>query len=57
MCMVPAASVTVDVASPLPAAPGCVLDCGQDVGLCTVEEIDDEEVAGQDRLGLGAQEL
>jgi hypothetical protein len=55
--MVPAASVTVDVASPLPAAPGCVLDCGQDVGLCTVEEIDDEEVAGQDRLGLGAQEL
>jgi hypothetical protein len=38
-------------------APGCVLDYGQDVGLCTVEQVDGEEVAGQDRLGLGAQEL
>ena len=38
-------------------APGCVLDYGQDVGLGTVEQVDGEEVAGQDRFGLGAQEL
>jgi len=38
-------------------APGRVLDHGQDVGLGAVEQIDAEEVAGQDRLGLGAQEL
>jgi hypothetical protein len=38
-------------------APGGVLDYGQDVGLCTVEQVDGEEVAGQDRAGLGAQEL
>ena len=38
-------------------APGCVLDYGQDVGLCTVEQVNGEEVAGQDRLGLGASEL
>ena len=38
-------------------APGRVLDHGQDVGLGAVEQVDGEEVAGQDRLGLGAQEL
>jgi hypothetical protein len=38
-------------------APGCVPDYGQDVGLCAVEQVDGEEVAGQDGLGLGAQEL
>jgi hypothetical protein len=38
-------------------APGCVLDYGQDVGLGAVEQVDREEVAGQDGLGLGAQEL
>jgi hypothetical protein len=38
-------------------APGCVLDHGQDVGLDAVVQVDAEEVAGQDRLGLGAQEL
>jgi len=31
--------------------------CGQDVGLGAVEQAGREEVAGQDRLGLGAQEL
>jgi hypothetical protein len=36
-------------------APGRVLDHGQDVGLGAVEQVDAEEVAGQDRLGLGAQ--
>jgi hypothetical protein len=29
-------------------APGCVLDYGQDVGLVAVEQVDREEVAGQD---------
>ena len=38
-------------------APGCVLDYGQDVGLRAVEQVDGEEVARQDDLGLGAQEL
>ena len=38
-------------------APGGVLDHGQDVGLGAVEQVGREEVAGQDRLGLGAQEL
>jgi len=38
-------------------APGCVLDHGQDVDLGAVEQVDCEEVACQDRLGLGAQEL
>jgi len=38
-------------------APGGVLDDGQDVGLGAVEQIGGEEVAGQYRLGLGAQEL
>ncbi|MFI5062655.1 MAG: hypothetical protein ACHP9Z_01565 [Streptosporangiales bacterium] len=38
-------------------APGCVLDDGQDVGLGAVEQVDGEEVTGQDGLGLGAQEL
>ena len=38
-------------------APGRVLDHGQDIGLGAVEQVDREEVAGQDRLGLGAQEL
>ena len=38
-------------------APGRVLDYGQDVGLGAVEQVDREEVARQDRLGLGAQEL
>jgi hypothetical protein len=36
---------------------GRVLDHGQHVGLCAVEQINCEEVAGQYRLGLGAQEL
>ena len=36
---------------------GCVLDHGQDVGLSAVEQAGREQVAGQDRLGLGAQEL
>ena len=30
---------------------------GEDVGLGAVEQVDAEEVAGQDGLGLGAQEL
>jgi hypothetical protein len=38
-------------------APGRVPDHGQDVGLGAVEQVNAEEVAGQDRLGLGAQEL
>jgi hypothetical protein len=36
---------------------GRVLDHGQDVGLRAAGRVDCEEVAGQDRLGLGAQEL
>jgi hypothetical protein len=36
--------------------PGGVLDHGQDVSLGAVEQICREEVARQDRLGLGAQE-
>jgi hypothetical protein len=36
-------------------APGRVLDHGQDVGLGVVEQVDAEEVARQDRLGLAAQ--
>jgi hypothetical protein len=38
-------------------APGGVLDHGQDVSLGAVEQFRREEVARQDRLGLGAQEL
>jgi hypothetical protein len=38
-------------------APRRVLDHGQDVGLGAVEQVDREEVACQDRLGLGVQEL
>jgi hypothetical protein len=38
-------------------APGGVLDHGQDIGLGAIEQASREEVAGQDRLGLGAQEL
>jgi len=38
-------------------APGRVLDYGKDMGLSAVEQADREEVARQDRLGLGAQEL
>jgi hypothetical protein len=38
-------------------APSRVLDYGQDIGLGAVEQVDHEEVARQDRLGLGAQEL
>jgi hypothetical protein len=38
-------------------AAGRVVDHGQDVGLRAVEQVDGEQVAGQDRLGLGAQEL
>jgi hypothetical protein len=38
-------------------APGGVLDGGQDVGLGAVEQVGCEEVTGQDRVGLGAQEL
>jgi hypothetical protein len=37
--------------------PGCVLDYGQDVDVRPVEQAGGEEVAGQDRPGLGAQEL
>jgi hypothetical protein len=36
---------------------GRVLDYGQDIGLGAAGQVDREEVAGQDRLGLGAQEL
>ena len=38
-------------------APGGVLDHGQDVGLGAVQQVGGEQVARQDRLGLGAQEL
>ena len=38
-------------------APAGVLDHGQDVGLGAIQQVGGEEVAGQDRLGLGAQEL
>jgi hypothetical protein len=38
-------------------APGRVLDHGQDVGLAAVEQVDGEEVACQDRLGLRTREL
>jgi len=38
-------------------APAGVLDHGQDVSLGAVEQVGGEEVARQDRLGLGAQEL
>jgi hypothetical protein len=36
---------------------GRVLDHGQDVDLGAAGQVDREEVAGQDRPGLGAQEL
>jgi hypothetical protein len=38
-------------------APRRVPDHGEDVGLGAVEQVNAEEVAGQDRLCLGAQEL
>jgi hypothetical protein len=38
-------------------APGGVLDHGQDISLGAIEQVSHEEVARQDRLGLGAQEL
>ena len=38
-------------------APGGVLDHGQDVSLGAVQQARGEEIARQDRLGLGAQEL
>ena len=38
-------------------APGRVLYHGQDIGLGAVQQVGGEEVARQDRLGLGAQEL
>jgi hypothetical protein len=38
-------------------APGGVLDHRQDIGLSAVEQVSGKEVARQDRLGLGAQEL
>jgi hypothetical protein len=37
--------------------PAGVLYHSQDVGLGAVEQVGREEVARQDRLGLGAQEL
>ncbi len=37
--------------------PGGVLDHGQDISLGAIEQVSREEVARQDRLGLGAQEL
>jgi hypothetical protein len=37
-------------------APAGVLDHGQDIGLGAVQRFGREEVARQDRLGLGAQE-
>jgi hypothetical protein len=40
-----------------PDAPGRVLDHGEDVSLGAVEQVDREEVACQDRLGLRTQEL
>jgi hypothetical protein len=39
-----------------PDAPAGVLDHGQDMGLGAIEQVRREEVARQDRLGLGAQE-
>jgi hypothetical protein len=38
-------------------APGGVLYDGQDMGLGAVEQVGGEEVARQDRFGLGSQEL
>ena len=38
-------------------APRRVFDYSQDVGLRAVEQVNGEEVARQDGLGLGAQEL
>ncbi len=38
-------------------APGGVLYHRQDMGLGAVEQVGGEEVARQDRLGLGTQEL
>jgi hypothetical protein len=38
-------------------APGGVLDDGQDVGLGAVEQVGREEIACQDGVSLGAQEL
>ena len=38
-------------------APGGVLDHGEDVGLGAVEQVGCEEVARQDRVGLGTEEL
>jgi hypothetical protein len=38
-------------------APGGVLDHGQDIGLGAIEQFRGDEVARQDRLGLGTQEL
>jgi hypothetical protein len=38
-------------------APGGMLDHGEDVSLSAVQQIRGEEIACQDRLGLGAQEL
>jgi hypothetical protein len=38
-------------------APGRVLHHGQDVSLGAAGQVDGEEVAGQNRVGLGAQEL
>ena len=37
--------------------PGRALDYGEDMGLGAVEQVDAEEVASQDRIGLGAQEM
>ena len=36
---------------------GGVFDRGQHVGLRAVQQVDGEQIQGQDRLGLGAQEL
>jgi hypothetical protein len=38
-------------------APGGVFDDGQAIRLGAVQQIDGEEVGGDDRFGLGAQEL
>src|ERR1039457_2095868 len=38
-------------------APAGVLDHGQDISLGAIEQVGREEVARQDRLGLGSQEL
>jgi hypothetical protein len=40
-----------------PDAPGRVFYHGQDVGLGAVEKVNREEVAREDGVGLGAQEL